>query len=138
MKLGEVMDEVAAAVKQITGLSNVFAWPPSSITAPAGYVSYPRSVDFDRTYGRGEDQFTDLPIVLVCGKATDRAARDTVTQWASGDGPRSVKAALESWSWRTCDDLQVTTCEFDVETIAGVPYLAAMFKATAVGPGEGT
>jgi len=135
MRLDQVMDEVAAALANITRL-RVFAFPPQSLTPPAGYVSYPQSVDFDQTYGRGEDQITDLPIVLVGSKVTDRAARDLVAAWASGDGEQSVKAALEAWSWTSCDDLTVTSCEFDVETIAGTPYLAVMFKATAVGPGE--
>lgn len=137
MRLNAVMDEAAAAAKQITGLREVFPYPPGSLTGPSGYVSYPQSVDFDEAYQRGEDRITDLPIVLVVGKATDRAARDTVAAWASGDGPQSVKAAMEAWSWTSCDDLTVTSCEFDVEMIAGVPYLAAIFKATAVGAGEG-
>lgn len=135
MKLDAVMDEVATVMQTITGL-RVFAYPPASLTAPAGYVSYPQSIDFDETYQRGEDKFTDLPIVVLAGKATDKAARDAVAAWAAGAGPQSIKAAMESRSWETCDDLTVTSCEFDVETIAGVPYLAAMFKATVVGPGE--
>lgn len=135
MRLDKVMDEVAAALQEITGL-RVKAYPPETLVPPAGYVSYPQSVDFDEAYQRGEDRFTDLPIVLLASKVTTRAARDTVTAWASGDGPKSVKRALEAWTWTTCDDLTVTSCEFDVEKVAGVDYLAAMFKATVVGPGE--
>lgn len=135
MRLDQVMDEVARVLTQITGL-NVFAYPPGTLTAPAGYVSYPTSVNYDETYQRGEDRFTDLPIVLVIGKPTDKTSRDKVAPWASGDGPQSVKRAMEAHTWTTCDDLTVTMCEFDLETIAGVPYLAAMFKATVVGPGE--
>jgi len=135
MRLDEVMDEVASVVKQITGL-NVFAYPPGSLVAPAGYVSYPQSVDFDETYQRGEDQFTDLPIVLVVGKPTDKTSRDRIGPWASGDGPQSLKRAMEAHTWTTCDDVTVTQAEFDLETISGVPYLAAMFKATVVGPGK--
>lgn len=135
MRLDAVMDEVAQALQQITGL-RVTAYPPETLVAPGGYVSYPKSVDFDETYGRGQDQLTDLPIVLVASKVTTRAARDTVAAWASGDGPKSVKRAMEARTWTTCDDLTVTSCEFDVERIAGTPYLAAMFKATVVGPGE--
>jgi hypothetical protein len=134
MRLSDVMDEVARVLRRITGL-RVTAYPPATVSPPAGYVSYPQSIDFDETYGRGEDRFVDLPIVLVASKVTDRTARDTVTAWAAGDGEKSVKAAMEAWPWRTCDDLTVTSVEFDVEMIAGVPYLAAMFKATVVGSG---
>jgi hypothetical protein len=135
MRLNAVMDEVAQVLEQITGL-RVFPYPPEKIVPPAGYVSYPASVDFDEAYGRGEDAFRDLPIVLVASKVTTRTARDTVAAWASGDGPKSIKRAMEAHTWTTCDDLTITSCEFDVETIGGVPYLAAMFKATVVGPGE--
>jgi hypothetical protein len=135
MRLDLVMDEVASVLAEITGL-NVFAYPPPKLVPPGGYVSYPQSIDMDETYGRGSDQFTDLPIVLVTSKVTDLTARDTVAAWAAGDGPKSVKAFMEAHSWTTCDDLTVTSCEFDVELIAGVPYLAAMFKATVVGSGE--
>lgn len=135
VRLSLVMDEVASVLEKITGL-RVLAYPPPSINAPSGYVSYPRSIDYDEAYGRGEDRFTDLPIVLLAGKLTDRTARDTVTGWAAGSGPKSVKALAEAHAWTSCDDLTVTACEFDVETVAGNDYLAALFRATVVGPGE--
>lgn len=135
MRLEAVMDEVAAVLAQVTGL-NVFPYPPPTVTPPAGYVSYPRSIDFDETYQRGEDDFTDLPIVLIAGKPYDLSSRDAVAAWAAGDGPKSVKALMEAHAWTSCDDLTVTSCEFGVEVIAGVDYLAAMFKATVAGPGK--
>lgn len=134
-RLDAVMIEVAGVLAGITEL-NVFDYPPEKLTPPAGYVSYPRSIDYDAAYGRGEDGMLDLPLTVVVGKVTTRAARDAVAAWASGDGPRSVKRAMEAHVWTSCDDVTVTSCEFDVEMIAGVPYLAAMFKATVVGQGE--
>lgn len=134
MKLDAVMDEVATVLSQILGL-RVFAYPPPSLVPPAGYVSYPDSIDFDSAYARGVDEFVGLPIVLLAAKVTDRAARDTVSRWSAGDGVGSVKAVMEAWTWTTCDDLTVTSCEFDVERVAGVDYLAAMFKCTVIGPG---
>ena len=135
MRLDAVMDEVASVLAEITGLE-VFEFPPHKLTPPAGFLAYPLSIDFDETYGRGGDRFTDLPMVLVASKVTEKSARDTVAGWASGDGPQSVKRAREEHTWTTCDDLTVTSVEFDVETIAGTPYLAALFKATVVGPGK--
>lgn len=134
MNLDDVMTEAAGVLAEITGL-RVFDYPPNTLSAPAGYVSYPRSIDLDETYGRGSDQFTDLPFVLVAGKVTTRAARDTVAGWAAGDGPKSVKARMEAHAWESCDDLTVHTVEFDTELIGGVPYLAALFKSIVVGPG---
>lgn len=134
MRLDLVMDEIAGVLKKITDL-NVEAYPAATITAPAGYVSYPIRIQYDETYQRGSDQFVDLPMVLLAGDATAPGTRDVVAAWAHGDGPRSVKARMDEHTWETCDDVTVGTAEFDVETIAGIPYLAVIFKATVEGPG---
>lgn len=135
MRLDAVMDEIAKAMQSLTGL-RVMEWPAASVNVPGGYVSYPTTVNYDETYARGVDQFTDLPIVLLAGGLTDKASRDLVAQWAAGGGPKSLKAAIEKWPWTTCDDVTVTTAEFDGETQSGITYLAIRFKATVVGPGE--
>lgn len=134
MNLADVMDEAATVLGTITGL-RVTAWPPGSVVAPAGIVSYADRIEYDQTYGRGTDRIAGIPFVLVAGKATERSARDTVAGWAAGSGSSSVKAAMEAHTWTSCDDLTVTRCTFDVVTIAGVDYLAAMFEADAIGPG---
>jgi hypothetical protein len=128
------MDEVAQVLKQITGL-RVEAFPAATITPPAGYVSYPLRIQFDETYQRGSDQFVDLTFVLLAGEPGARPTRNVIAAWAHGDGPLSVKKRMEDHTWASCDDVTVNTCEFDVETIAGVAYLAAIFKATVEGPG---
>lgn len=134
MNLADIMDEAAEVLDTITGL-RVTAWPPGSVVAPAGVVSYPDRIEYDATYGRGLDKITGLPFVLVAGKATERSARDAVAAWAAGAGGSSVKAAMEAHTWTSCDSLTVTSCAFDVVTIAGVDYLAASFEADVIGPG---
>lgn len=135
MRLGDVMDEVAGVISELSGL-NVHPWPVPTLTPPAGYVSYPQSIDYDQTYGRGEDGMTDLPIVLVAGDPTEKSTRDLVTAWSDGDGPTSLKRAFEAHTWTSCDHVQVVSVEFDIETIGGVPYLCALFKASVTGSGE--
>lgn len=135
MILAAVMDEVAAAMASLTDLT-VYAYPVGSLSAPAGYVSYPRLINYDAAYAEGCDEFTDLPIVLVAGKANDLAARDAVSQWTRRGGDGTLIGALKAYPWVSCDNLDITSAEFDLEIIGGVPYLAAMFKATVLGPGE--
>lgn len=134
MNLTNLMKECAAVMGDLTGL-RVSDYPPETISAPAGYVSYPESVDFDQTYGRGSDKVVGLPIVLLAGKATSRSARDTVSAWSAGGGDQSVKAKFEAHGWTSCDDLTISSVRFDVEQVAGVPYLAAIFTADAIGSG---
>lgn len=134
MRLGEVMDEVAGRLSAFSGL-RVFPYPPPTVVPPAGIVSYPDSIGYDETYGRGVDMINSLPVHMIVGKATDRAARDTVTDWADGSGQHSIKAALEADGYQSCDSVSVTACTFDVVTIAGVDYLNAMFTLDVIGQG---
>lgn len=123
MNLAPIMDEIAQRLKTIGGL-RVSAQPPKSISPPAAIVSYPDSVDYDQTYGRGMTNVTGLKVWLVVGNVTDRSARDALAEYVSDTGPKSVKSALEgaAAAW---DDLHVVSAEFDVLTIAGVDYIAA-------------
>lgn len=134
MNLKDLMAECATVMQQITGL-RVFDYPPETLSAPAGYVSYPELVDFDLTYRRGVDRVFGLPIVLLVGKATSRSARDTVSAWSAGSGDTSLKALAEAHPWTSCDDLTIASVRFDTEDVAGIPYLAAIFMANAMGSG---
>lgn len=136
LHLARVMQEIALACSSITGLSRFYSYPPPTVVAPAGYVSYPARVLYHQTYGRGEAGYEDLPIVLVVGKPSDLRARDRVAEWSAADGPRSVIARLADWRWESCDDVTVMAGEFDIERIAGIDYLALILKATVVGPGK--
>lgn len=134
MRLEDVMDEAAGVLEDITGL-RVHAHPPGSVSPPAGIVSYPDSIDYDATYG-DDDTIKALQLVLVANKASDRAARDKVSAWSAKTGPQSVKARMEAHTWTSCDDFHVMRCEFDVVTIGGTDYLAAIFSADIMGSGE--
>lgn len=134
MDLKALMAECAQVMTGITGL-RVFDYPPATVSPPAGYVSYPESIDFDATYGRGTDKIIGLPIVLVVGRPTERSSRDAVAPWAAGGGDLSVKAQFEAHRWTSCDDLTISSVRFDVEEIGAIPYLAAIFTADAIGPG---
>lgn len=132
MNLAAVMDEVAAAAAEISGL-RMTAWPPGSVQPPAGAVSYPESIAYDQTYGRGMSKINGLPLILVSGKAIERTARDAVSTWTATHGEGSVRQHLERRPWACCDDLSVVEARFDVVSIAGVEYLAAMFSLDIVG-----
>ncbi|HEX6579214.1 MAG TPA: hypothetical protein VF082_12690 [Jiangellaceae bacterium] len=135
MNLAEVMDAVAARLDTIDGL-RVHANPGQAITPPGGVVLYPEDYTYDATYGRGMDRMT-LPVLLVVGKASDRAARDALGAYCDGDGPKSVKRVLEAGGWCTeFDTLRVVDADFDVYTIAGTDYIGALFELDIAGPGS--
>lgn len=135
MNLASVMDELAARLRTIDGL-RVTDYPPGSVSAPAGFPSYPEAIEYDATYGRGMDRIRALPVVIVFGRTTERTTRARVAEWSEGTGAASVKAILEAGQYTTFDVIHVSECTFAEYEIGGVPYLAAMFACDIAGGGS--
>ncbi len=134
MDLAVVMTAIADRLDTITGL-RCFAYPPPTLSPPAAVVSYPDTLTFDETYGRGMDRM-DLPVVVVVGKPSDRTARDALAAYCKGSGAASVKAVVESGTYSAFHTVRVKDIEFDVVTIAGVDYMAALFTLDIAGSGS--
>ncbi len=135
MNLSAIMDEIGTKLAAISGL-RVYDYPPSTISPPSAYVSYPDSIDYHQTYRSGMSRINQLTVVVVDGKVTDRSARDRITAWVAESGSKSIKATLEGATYTNLYTLVVTNCIFDIVTIAGVDYIAAMFSLDITGPGS--
>lgn len=138
MDLAAVMDELGDRLATISGL-RVHRWPPDNISPPAAIVSYPDSYEFDATFSRGTDR-VEIPVVVVVGKVSERAARARLSGYIAGSGPRAVKQVLERAGgppqpYTAIDSLRVTRVDFDVVTIAGTDYLAATFTVDIAAKG---
>lgn len=138
MIVKDVMDELAARLDTIAGL-NVLAFPTGAVHPPAAVVGLPSTVVFDKTYGRGSDTMV-IPVLVVFGKPDSRSARDAFSAYASGSGPKSVKAVLEAnpTAYLSMDGngLHVRDAETDVVTLGGTDYAAALFNVDVIGPGS--
>jgi hypothetical protein len=134
MILLTVMQQIGARLDTIAGL-RVYDYPADSISPPAAVIAYPDEINFDETYGRGMDRLT-LPVLLIEGKASDRASRNNLVPYADGAGAKSIKAVVESGTYTAFDEVRVARCEFDVVRIAGVDYAAALFDLDIGGKGS--
>lgn len=134
MDLGDVMDEVGTKLATITGL-RVFAYPVATLTPPGVVIGYPESITYDETYGRGMDRMNPSAYVVV-GRPTDRSTRDAIAPYVAGSGASSVKAALETGTNTAYHTLRVVKADFDVITIGGTDYLAAVFELDIAGAGS--
>ena len=94
MILSTVMDELATRLRSIGSGLRVAAYPPDTATPNIAVVTYPDRLEFDATFNRGEDTMT-IPVVVLVGKVSDRATRNTIAQHVAGGGPKSIKAVLE-------------------------------------------
>lgn len=137
MKISDVVEELAARLRKIPGLS-VFAHPVDTVVPPAAIVVYPDSIAYDQAYVRGMDRIT-IPVVVVVGRsAHGRATMDALSGYWDGAGPLSVKAALEAGSagaGGVLDYVHVPDSRAGDVSIGGVPMLAAEFTVEIVGDG---
>ncbi len=134
MDLAAVMDQTGDRLDTIAGL-RVFRYPTPTLTPPAAIVSYPETITFDETYGRGMDRMV-LPLVVVVGRPTERTTRDRLALYCNGSGASSIKAVLESGAYSEFHTLRVTGIDFDVVAIGGVDYMAALFDLDIAGQGS--
>lgn len=134
MIIDEVQEEIADLVRVVVPRSYAFA--EGIISPPAAIVMLPDEYVFDRTFGRGMDSMT-MDLLVMVGKADARSSHKLVSQYASGSGLKSVKAALEhpEEQYRTFDSVTVTAVEFEVYTNNAIDYLAAVFRLSVTGQG---
>ena len=133
MDLKDVMAAIGTRLDTIAGL-RVYDFPSDHITPPAAVLAYPDEITYDATYARGMDRMT-LPVLVMVGKANDRAARNNLVEYADGSGAKSIKAVVEAGTYTAFDTVRVVRVEFDVVRIAGVDYAAALFDLDIAGQG---
>jgi hypothetical protein len=123
LDLADVMAAMGTALAEIDGL-RVSDYPADSVAPPHAIVSLPETVEYDTVAGRGADRVV-IPVLVVVGKVSERAARTTLARYVSGAGEWSIKTALEAAT--VGQTARVTNARIDVVTIGAVDYLGASF-----------
>lgn len=138
MRIDDVMDEIATALKAVPDL-RVHEHPVDSLSPPAAEVLYPE-VKFDESMGRGVDKMEGGIIVSV-SRVNDRAARDAIARFAGGDdSPHSIRAALHrrtlAAEWTSCAFARVIN-GYGIDHVVGeVLYVAYRFDVDIYGSGK--
>lgn len=139
MDLYAVMAEVDARLRTVPTLTTDIGFPGKLARVPAAVTYPPERIDFDLTYGRGTDQYSDLLIVVFVSRNTVRQALKDITPFLAGSGTKSIKAKVDMSAaapYTSCADLQVQWAELDdTATIGGGTYLAAHFHCKITGLG---
>jgi hypothetical protein len=128
--------EIAATLRTITGL-RAYEWAQGTVSTPAALPGWPDRVDYGQTYGRGASHIPDLPVLIVVGQASQRAAAKKLGEYVAETGAKSITAKLEArtGSWVACDAVTVSWVGFPAAQIAGVDYLTAEFHLDVFGRG---
>jgi len=137
MNIEAVQAEIATKLDAVPGL-NVVAYDAESVTPPAVLFAVPENYQYDNTYGRGSDSFV-LPITVLVGRASARAARRKINEFISGSGDLSIKRVVDdsaSNTYTACHSVTIRDVELGTIRVAAVDYLGATFNAHIVGPGD--
>jgi len=133
LDLTAVMDAIGARLVGVTGL-RVYDYPADAASPPAAIVALPDTVEYDVVAGRGADRVI-IPVTILVGKVSERAARDRLAQYVSGTGAASVKEAIEGNGATlngAAQTVRVQTARVDVVTIGAVEYLGASFDVEVI------
>lgn len=126
LDLGGVMDAIGVRLATISGL-RVADFPTDAANPPQAIVSLPETVEYDTVMGRGADRVV-VPITVLVGKVSDRAARDSLAAYVSGAGAKSIKAAVDGDLGGTAHTARVTGATINIVTIQAIDYLGASFS----------
>lgn len=129
LDLNAVMDAIGARLLGVTGL-RVYDYAADAASPPAAIVALPEMVEYDVVGGRAADRVV-IPVTVLVGRVSDRAARDQLALYVSGTGASSVKTAIESGDpplGGAAHTVRVTDARIDVVTIQAVDYLGASFN----------
>lgn len=141
----EAIADAARAVVLPDGLPKLTCtgYTPDAVTEPHFFVGE-YTQDFDKTFGRGEDEL-EFTCRVLCGRGDDRAAQKVLDALLSGSGPASLKAAIEAARGAPgemalgglADDLHVLRIQgYRWYTHADTMYVGAEIMIRVIGEGS--
>ena len=125
--IADIRDGIAENISTITGLRTTTTIPDNP--QPPVAVIQPSSINYDRAFARGLDEYNFVVTVIV-GRASERQAQRLLDLYCGGTGASSVKTAIESNRTLTglIQDLRVTAMRnYGTISLGDVTYLAAEF-----------
>lgn len=129
--LDGIAQRVAATDVTVTTNPRAVVEPPMAVIADTGEINY------HEAYVPGDLHRVDVTITVYVSKADDASGYSEVRNYRSNHGDKSIRKAVETSLGDTdplndITSLIVTTSALDDDG----PYIAAVFQATALVPGE--
>lgn len=135
MELADVRKGLADSLGTIEGL-RVFDYMPESAEPPCAVVGFPETLEFDKAFARGLDEYPSIPIYLFVGRADARASQEKLGAYCAGAGALSIKEAVESDKTlgNVCDTATVVRVRgFRLYPMGATEFLGCVFDVRVVG-----
>lgn len=138
MNINDVAEEVGGKIVAAEVGLRVLAWDANKVNPPGVIFALPTEYEYDKTYGRGSDEFT-LPIIVLVGKTDARNARTHLGEYLNGSGTKSLKSIVDSSrtnTYTSCDTVRVQQVSDIGAYVAGaITYLGATLDTRITGKG---
>jgi hypothetical protein len=121
------MDGIANAITAAGLATNVYPYPPESVTVPCVVVGYPTNIDLDITFDRGGDLLA-IPVYFIVGTSNTKAARTALFEILSNSP--NIKSVLDATT--SFGAVRVTDASVEEVSVSGVDYIAAKFNTEVV------
>jgi hypothetical protein len=125
--ISEIRDGIATNLATISGLRTTETVPDNP--QPPVAIIQPNSIEYDRAFQRGLDQYS-FTVTVIVGRASERSAQRLLDLYCVGTGSSSVKAAIESDRTLSgvIQDLRVVAMRnYGTISLGDQTYLAAEF-----------
>lgn len=129
MSLSDIRSGLATNLGTISSI-RTYTEIPDNPVMPCAIIAL-ESVEYDRTFGRGETEYT-FTVRLIVARVTERRAQQKLDEFIDA-GARSVKTAIESdrtLGGAAFDAVVERLNNIDAVTIGSTDYLAADFAVT--------
>ena len=125
--ISDIRDGIATNLATITGLRTTETVPDNP--QPPVAIIQPNSIEYDRAFQRGLDQYS-FTVTVIVGRASERNAQRLLDTYCGGSGSSSVKTAIESNRTLSgvIQDLRVVAMKnYGTISLSDQIYLAAEF-----------
>lgn len=129
MSLSDIRSGLATNLGTISSI-RTYTEIPDNPVMPCAIIAL-ESVEYDRTFNRGEAEYT-FTVRLIVARVTERRAQQKLDEFIDA-GARSVKTAIESdrtLGGAAFDAVVERLNNIDAVTIGSTDYLAADFAVT--------
>lgn len=135
--IADIRAGLATAIATIDGLS-AEPYARDNVDPPMAMVGGPDNAEFDKTFGRGHDDY-EFGVIVFSSRVDDEAGQEQLDAYLDPFGPSSIKQAIEAdpTLGGVVEDLRVErTQEYGAHEVGRVVYFGAVLVVKVMAPGK--
>lgn len=137
-KIEDIREALATAMRTVPGLSTG-PYVKDMVSVPAAYVGGPETIEYDKAFGRGHDDYV-FSILVLAARVDSQSAQAKLDSFLDPYGNTSIKQAIEANGGSlggVVDDARVQASQdYQDYQLGGVSYLGAVLLVGIMASGK--